>query len=164
MKKIYLDAVELAQRGFFSVMMNEDYKVIPAGATINSMEITFKKDYQNYAEQYDLHFIFEDDLPSVKFYTVPQVDIVATDSQGGFIGSIGQTFDIKSDAPICYINKDLEAFIIAENGNEFLENIQNWKENLEPFDEITFYRSKNEAENELEFFDLPKGPIGENIN
>lgn len=66
----------------------------------------------------------EDATPSVDFYTVPQVDIIATDSVGGFIGSIGQTFDIESDAPICYIIKDLESFIIAENGKDFLQNIE----------------------------------------
>lgn len=162
-EKIYLDAIELAEREIFSVIIDEDYEVILAGTTINSMEVVFKKDYQNYADYYDVHFIFDDAIPKVKFYTVPRVDIVATDSLGGFIGSIGQTFDIDSDVPICYINKDLETFIIAEKGSTFLRNIETWKKDLKPYEKITFYRSRTDAESKLAFIDLPKGPIGEKL-
>lgn len=161
MKKVYLDAVELSEREIINVIMDEDVEVISAGATIQAMEVAFKEDYTHIAAHYDLHFIFDDAIPSIDFYTVPQVDIVATDSLGGFIGSIGQGFDIESDAPICYMNKDLEAFILAENGRSFLENIASWKKNRKPYHKITFYRSKAEAERDLEFVDLPQEPIGE---
>lgn len=164
MKKVYVDAVELAKREILSVMMHEDYEIISAGTTVHSMEVTLKKDYQHYADYHDLHFIFDDAVPSVKFYTVPQVDIIARDSLGGFIGSIGQVFDIESDASICYINKDLEAFIIAENAKVFVQNIESWKKNLKPYNKISFYRFKKEAENELAFVSLPKGRIGEEYN
>lgn len=163
MKKVYLDSVEMQEREILSVIMDEEVEVILAGTTVQSMAVAFKEDYQHFSADYDLHFIFDDAIPSVDFYTVPQVDIVATDSLGGFIGSIGQAFDIESEAPICYVDKNLEAFILAENGQAFLENIASWKTNRQPHDKISFYRSKAEAERELEFVDLPQGPIGEKL-
>ena len=119
------------------------------------MEVSNKNDeYQRYADAYDIQFIFDDCVPKLRFYTVPLVDIVAKDSDGGFIGSLGQQFDLENDSPICYINKDLECFIVSENGKKFLENIESWKKNLIPYDKITFYTSKEEAESKLDFFDL----------
>lgn len=112
------------------------------------------EEYQRYANDYDIQFIFDDYIPHLEFYTVPQVDIMAKDSRGGFIGTIGQSCDLESNAPICYINKDLECFIIAENGADFLSNIESWQNNLKPYNKIIFYRSKVEAEMKLEFIDL----------
>lgn len=161
MEKIYLDAVELKEREILRVITDGERKAVTAGTTISAMDVDFKKDYQHYAENEDLHFIFEDFLPKPKFYTVPHVDIIAVDSVGGFVGSLGQTFVIEADAPICYINKELESFIVAENGRDFVKNIASWKKRLKPYDKITFYRSKAEAEKELRFMDLPKGRIDE---
>ena len=86
---------------------------------------------------------------------------MAKDSRGGFIGTVGQSCDLESDATICYINKDLECFIISENGADFLSNIESWQNNLKPYDKITFYPSKEEAEMELEFIDLSEIGIDE---
>lgn len=83
-----------------------------------------------------------------------QNNIIAIDSEGGFIGSLGQQFDLECDAPICYINRDLECFIVSENAAEFLKNIESWKKNLKLYDKVTFYHSKTEAERELQFIDL----------
>ncbi|WP_245975473.1 hypothetical protein [Oceanobacillus chungangensis] len=66
------------------------------------------EEYQKYANDYDIQFIFDDDIPHLEFNTVPYVDIMAIDSNGGFIGTVGQQCDLESDAPICYINRDLE--------------------------------------------------------
>ncbi|WP_286228457.1 hypothetical protein [Neobacillus mesonae] len=79
---------------------------------------------------------------------------MAKDSKGGFIGTVGQQCDLESAAPICYINKDLECLIISESGKDFLSNIESWQDNLKPYDKVTVYRSKAEAEMELEFIDL----------
>lgn len=163
MGKLYVDAVEMQKRTIIGVCTDGDDEVILAGTTISSMAIDFKKDYQKYSDYYDLHFIFDDYIPAINFYTVPQIDIIAIDSIGGYIGGIGQSFDIDNDAPICYINKELDCFIIAKNGKEFLHNIKSWKNNLKPYDKITFYSSKIEAEKKLEFIDLPKGLIGEDV-
>lgn len=163
MGKVYLDAEELAEREIISVLIDGEEEVVFTGTTIQSMDVTFKKDYQVYEDLYDIHFIFEDNLPTIKFYTNPQVDIVAIDSLGGFIGAVGESFDIESSAPICYINQELECFLIAENAKEFSQNIASWRKNLKPYNNITFYVSKIEATQELRFIELPKGQIGEHL-
>ena len=40
---------------------------------------------------------------NVDFYAVPRVDIMAVDSRGGYIGTVGGLTDIESEFPICYI-------------------------------------------------------------
>ncbi|WP_337017980.1 hypothetical protein [Oceanobacillus massiliensis] len=152
MRKIYQDRT--AFPGATGVDL-EDSEIISAGTTINSMDVHgSNEEYQTYANDYDIQFIFDDDIPHVEFFTVPHVDIMAKDSKGGFIGIVYQQCDSESDAPICYINRDLECFIISENEEDFLSNIGTWQVNMKPYDKITVYRSKAEAETELEFIDL----------
>lgn len=152
MRKVYLDRTKFT--GAINVNL-KDTEVIPAGTTIYHMSVHHKnEEYQKYANDYDIQFIFDDDIPHLVFYTVPYVDIMAKDSKGGFIGTVGQQSDLESDAPICYINRDLECLIISENGEDFLNNIESWQDNLKPYDKITVYRSKAEAKKELEFIDL----------
>ena len=152
MRNIYIDRTEFT--GAISVF-SKDTEIISAGTTIYYMSVGDRnEEYQRYANDYDIQFIFDDYIPHLEFYTVPQVDIMAKDSRGGFIGTIGQSCDLESNAPICYINKDLECFIIAENGADFLSNIESWQNNLKPYNKIIFYRSKVEAEMKLEFIDL----------
>jgi hypothetical protein len=152
MRKVYLDRKELIG----AILVNiEDTEVILAGTTIFPMSAHYKnEEYQKCASDYDIQFIFDDDIPHLEFFTVPHVDIMAKDSKGGFIGTVYQQCDSESDAPICYINRDLECFIISENIEDFLSNIGTWQDNLKPYDKIIVYRSKAEAETELEFIDL----------
>ena len=154
MRKVYLDRSELT--GAAINVELEDTEVIIAGTTIFPMSANDKnEEYQKYASDYDIQFIFDDDIPHLEFFTVPHVDIMAKDSKGGFIGTVYQQCDLESDArPICYINRDLECFIISENVEDFLSNIGTWQDNMKPYDKITVYRSKVEAETELEFIDL----------
>lgn len=152
MRKLYLDTSELTEAICVFV---KDAEITPAGTTIYSVGVNYRNEkYQRYANDYDIQFIFDDCIPHLDFYTVPQVDIMATDSKGGFIGTIGQSCDLESDAPICYISKDLECFIISENGTDFLSNIDSWQNNLKPYDKVIFYHSKAEAEMETEFINL----------
>ncbi len=153
MRKVYLDILKL--KDCYSLFI-PDVLVIPAGTTIYSMSINDRnEEYQKYADDYDIHFIFDDDIPVLEFYTVPQVDIMARDSVGGLIGTVGQQSDIESDAPICYINNKRECFLIAKTGKEFLKIVNSWKQHLEPYKDIVFYASKSEAEKELEFIETP---------
>ena len=154
MRKVYLDRTEFT--GAINVNL-KDTEVIPAGTTIYPMSVNHKNEYQKYANDYDLQFIFDDDIPHIEFYTVPYVDIMAKDSKGGFIGTVGQQCDLASNAPICYINRNLECLIIAKNGEDFLRDIESWQDNLKPYDKITVYRSKDKAKKELEFIDLSVG-------
>lgn len=42
------------------------------------MDVTDKnQEYQRYAKDYDIQFIFDDNIPNIEFYTVPQVDVMA---------------------------------------------------------------------------------------
>lgn len=156
MRKVYLDRTELPG----GIIVNlEDTEIISAGTTIYSMGVHDRnEEYQRYANDYDIQFIFDDDIPSLKFFTVPHVDIMAQDSKGGFIGTVDHQCDLESNAPICYINKELESFRISENGKDFLSKVESWQDNMKPYDKITIYRSKAEAEAELEFIDLSDIP------
>ncbi|SHG86370.1 hypothetical protein [Ornithinibacillus halophilus] len=152
MRKVYLDRTELMGAVVVDI---EDTEVIPAGTTIFPMSANNKnEEYQKCAIDYDIQFIFEDDIPHIEIFTVPHVDIMAKDSKGGFIGTVYQQCVSESDTPICYINRDLECFIISENEEDFLSNIGAWRDNMKPYNKITVYRSKAEAETELEFIDL----------
>ena len=82
------------------------------------------------------------------------MDILARDSEGGFIGTVSQRSDLESDAPICCINNHQQCFLIAKTGREFLKIVNSWKRHLEPYRDIVFYRSKSEAEKELEFIEF----------
>lgn len=152
MRKIYLDRTAFS--GAIAINI-EDTEIISAGTTINSMGVHDRnEEYQTYANDYDIQFIFDDDIPHLEFFTVPHVDIMAKDSKGGFVGIVYRQCDSESDEPICYINGDLECFIIFENVEDFLSKLGTWQDNMKPYDKITVYRSKAEAETELEFIDL----------
>lgn len=153
MNKVYLD---VTKRENCQAICIKDTEVITSGSTVYHMNPNDKNEsYQQYVDEYDIHFIFNDNIPKLSFYTVPQVDIFATDSEGGLIGTIGSFTDLQSDLPICYINKNKECFLIAKSGKEFLERAKNWKNNLKSYDEVIFYESKLEAEKELKFINIP---------
>ncbi|MBU9737562.1 hypothetical protein [Diplocloster agilis] len=152
MQKIYLDMME--QTDCIGIY-KKDTKVIPAGTTIYSMPSKDKNaEYQKFADEYDIHFIFEDNLPDIDFYTIPRIDIMAADSHGGYIGTIGETCDLESDAPICYIDKNKTCHLIAENGKTFLKTVHSWKTQLKPCEGIEFFPSKEEAKKRHEFLDI----------
>lgn len=152
MNKLYLDVTEL--KNSLCVFV-EDKEVISAGATIYHIDSNDKNEtYQQYADEYDIHFIFDYDSIELSFYTVPQVDIFATDSEGGLIGTIGSFTDLQSDLQICYINKNKECFLIANSGRKFLEITKSWKNNLKSYNGVRFYESKLEAEKELRFINI----------
>ena len=65
------------------------------GKTVYSMLVEDRdEEYQRYADEYDIHFIFDDKTVNIDFFTVPWIDIMAWDSEGGYIGTIGGTADI----------------------------------------------------------------------
>ena len=154
MKKLYLDVAETEE--CISVFA-QDVEIVRAGTTIYSMPVKHKnEEYNRFAIEYDIHFIFDDDIPSVDFYTIPQVDIMAIDSHGGFIGTIGYTTDLQSDAKICYIDCSHNCYLIAENASDFIKDISKWKNRLKKYSGIALYNSKADAEKEVEFVDWSK--------
>lgn len=148
-KQVFLDRTE--NTGCTSVFV-QGAEVIPAGTTVYSMSVKHKNaEYQKYADEYDIHFLFDDKLPIIDFYTIPQVDVFATDSKGGLFGTVGQMTDMDSEALICYIDSDRNCFIIADNGRNFLRSASEWRKKLVPDKEIKFFPSKAEAVKNYEF-------------
>lgn len=151
MKKVYLDMTQAKQ--CIGVYV-KDTEVIPAGTTIASMSVKHKNtEYKLFADEYDIHFIFDDEVPRMDIYTIPMVEVFAVDSEGGYIGSLGQATDLQADIPICYIDKDRNCFLIADNGKEFLENVQKWKAHKKPYAEIEIFASLEAAKKMYEFLD-----------
>ncbi len=158
MKTLYLDRTGNRCIGISA----KDINIVNAGTTIYAMPISDKnKEYNKIADKYDIHFIFDDNVPKIDFYTIPQVDIMATDSNGGYIGTIGQISDLESNAPICYIDKNRKCYLIAENGKMFLNVLSIWKTCLKEYNHITFYKSIDHAKQKVEFIDIPD--IAENL-
>lgn len=151
MKKIYLDMTEATMCIGACVT---DAEVIPSGAVVSSMSVKHKNsEYERYAKEYDIHFIFDDDVPKVDFYTIPMVELFAVDSEGGYIGSVGQATDLQKEIPICYIDNEQNCYLIAESGKEFLDKVSHWKLQLKPYTAIEFCESLKEAKGKYEFLD-----------
>ena len=154
MKKVYIDKSSVP--GPTSIWI-KDAEVIWAGAVISSMSVKQKnEDYKKIALEHDVHFIFDDEIPVVDFYTVPLVDIFAMDSTGGYIGSIGEAAYFGSNATICYISPQKECFFIADNFSEFIRHLDKWKQHMTPYNELEFFTSKEKAEKNYEFLDMSK--------
>ena len=82
MKRIYLDVTQWGCTG----LLIKDTEIVWAGTTVYPMPVRDKENpYSKMAEEYDIHFIFDDAVPKINFYTIPRVDIMAQDSDGGYI-------------------------------------------------------------------------------
>lgn len=129
--------------------------LIASGNTIYSMPIEDKnEEYQRIAENYDIHFIFDDNIPQIDFYTIPYIDIMAMDSFGGYIGTVGEMSDLESTAPICYISKEKQFYIVADNFKVFMQHLASWKKEMKLNETVVFYQTKAEAKATNDFFDL----------
>ena len=157
MKTIYLDVTNLSGDGFSIgiIIPNTDAEVRVAGTTILKATMQEKAELEQRYAAYDLHFIFDDtvSVPEPDFFPVPMINIVAQDSVGGLICSVGQTFDL--ELPVYYISQQQKCFLIAESGKEFLAGAASWQQQLQPSAGLTLYPSKAAAEQELELFELP---------
>lgn len=134
-------------------------RVIPAGTTVYAMAIQDKNaEYQKYADECDIHFIFEDNFPIIDFYTVPWVDVFATDSLGGLLGTVGNRTDLDAAAPICHIDKTGTCSLVADNLRNLLQLLvlgQKWKTIMTHYDSVVFYKSREDAQQALDFLSLP---------
>lgn len=152
MKKVYVDMTE--NNNCVSIFL-KNTDVIQTGTTIYSMPVTDNNtEYQKIADEHDVHFIFDDNIPRIDFYTIPFLNIMAIDSDGGYFCTVGEISDLDSNAPICYIDRCRKAFFIADNFKIFLDKIASWKSELQPYDKIQFFPSKEEAHKMYEFFDV----------
>ena len=144
MERVYIDMSQVDGSCVGVFVSGKD--VIPVGTTAYSMPVEDRdEEYQRYADEYDIHFIFDDRMVNIDFFTVPWIDIMAWDSEGGYIGTFGGTTYMESDLPICYIDKDRKTYLIAADLKEFLENCKNWKSELKLCEAIEIFTSKEEA-------------------
>ena len=156
--KVYLDISEISNKtGAISYVFPANIEIIPTGTTISAMSIQDNnKDYRLYAEKHDLQFIFEDNIPAIDFYAVPQLDIFALDNKGGMLATLGAATDINElTKPICYISNNRDCFTIADNLNQFMQMIatqKEWRLNMKNTKNISIYSSKSEAEQKVNFF------------
>lgn len=129
-----------------------DPEVVLAEIPVNAMTVKHKnREYLRFAEEYDIQFIFADNVPKEDFYSAPLVDVFVIDSVGGYIGSVGQSTDLEANIPICYIDAEKICYLIATNGNDFLSNVSNWKAHLMPYNDIEFFDSFEMAQKSLSF-------------
>ncbi len=153
MEKIYFD---ISEKTDCISLFSTDVQIIPAGTTVYTMSVKDKNaHYQNFADRHDIHFIFEDNVPKINFFAVPRVDIFAVDSIGGVFGTIGETTDLGSAAPICYINKSHTCFRVANSLSEWMQllaSFPNHQAALTRCNEVVLYQSREDAQKTLEFF------------
>lgn len=128
-KKYYIDVEQIYPKyggavGFCTT--GDDHELVCAGKFILSMPVTEKKEkaYQVLAEEYDVRFLFDDAIPELEFYPIPQMCIFAVDSEGGSFASPNTSIDISEEnAPVYYISKDLRCYYVAPNLFAFLQLI-----------------------------------------
>lgn len=156
MKKLYVDMSEI--KGGFGIADEDDTEILMSGVIIESMPIEERneniKEYLKYKEKYDIRFIFDDDIPNISFFTIPEFYIIASDSDGGYIGGIGIDFELWDSNPIYYISSELKCYLINKSSKKFMKSPRGWRSSLMPCDKITIYKSKAEAEKYVNFLDI----------
>lgn len=154
----YLDMTQA--KGCFGVIPENGETIILTGVSIYSMPLSVKqkegKVYADFAQKYGVHFIFDDCIPEINFYTVPWIEIGATDNDGGFIASVGESFSLYNSVPLIYIASDRNIYLITEDSSEFLSIASVWKDKFAPYDGITLYASKEDARKEYPIIDFEK--------
>jgi len=136
--------------------------VIPAGVSIEAMPMSIKQKewdlYQQFAKENDVHFLFEDNVPTVDFYAVPRVCIAATDSDGGMIASVEESFSLHDSVPLIYISPNRKCFLITEDSTQFLAIASHWKKHLIPYNGVKLYASKEAAKTAFPITDVVDTP------
>lgn len=155
MEAVYYDSDEFEKEFPATSFIWLNAKPVPAGISIFSMpDIAKTQKWKAFADMYDIHFIFDNDIPDVNFYAVPQFHIMARDSKGGLIGIVGGKDSLNTHLPIAYVSASRECFWIASSGNSFLENLNQWKMLLKPCDTLMLFDSKEAAKREKNFLDV----------
>ena len=148
MEKLYLDRTEISDNMAIIVRKAE---IIETGTTIYSMSVREDNElYRKFAEEYDIHFIFDDRIPVVDFYAVPRLDIFATDSRGGCFASVGSSFD--SELPVYYMDAAGDFFLVSESGRAFVEDAPNWRAMLKPWAGVEIFPTKDAAKEKYTLF------------
>lgn len=146
--------------GCFGVIPENGETIVFTGVSINSMPLSVKRKegevYADFAKKYGIHFIFDDDIPDIDFYSVPRLDIGAKDDVGGFIASVTEPFSLSDPISLVYISPDRQCYLITKDATEFLSIVSEWRDRLIPFDGVTLYASKEKVKQEYEIIDFEK--------
>ena len=164
-KTFYIDIEQLSQNynGVPGIGIingeGEALELLWAGKNILSMPASDRREraYQILAEEYDVRFIFDDEIPEMDFYPIPQLSIFAVDHVGGCFGSTNVNVDLsEEDAPIYYVNNKLQCFRLAANLLEFIHLVEShqldWKSGVA--EEIKIYPSFEAAKKEILYYDI----------
>ena len=162
MRTVYFDIGELDRFGALGFISSEA-EILPAGTGIHTEQAGVRRElprYQEMAERAGVFFFFEDeDVPNAPFFTVPYMELVARDRDGGWYGraeSIG-------DGVYC-VTPDGAVFLVSEGMERFSGRLlagEEVRELWEPALELTVYPSKTAAAQVVELVPveelLPKG-------
>ena len=154
----YLDMTQTA--GCVAIIPENGETVVLTGVSVYSMPLSVKRKeseiYDDFAQKYGIHFIFDDCIPEIDFYAIPKIEIAATDNDGGFIASVGESFSLRDSVPLVYISVDRKTYLITEDSSEFLSIASEWKKKLTPYDGIALYASKEDARKDYPIIDFEK--------
>lgn len=151
MEIVYVDAVENNSLGIF--IKDKNKKVMFAGTIIRRLDNKEKNhEIIKNAKENHINYIFEDTIISVDFYSVPRLNIFAFDDTG-YYGVTGDSF-IQGNEPVYYVDHHRECFKYANNLRDFIENMGQQKDHLEKVTDISFYDSKEQAKQELNFLKI----------
>ena len=126
--------------------------VLPAGTTIYSMPLSdYNEEYHRIKEEYDVSFLFDDMSIEPAFYSVPRFDIMAIDSEGGYLGMLGDICDLQDGRPVYYIDSKWNTYQVAKNGQDFIQKIDRWKEYLVLTEDMILFSSRSDAEKVFSF-------------
>ena len=152
----YLDMTQT--KGCFGIIPENGETIVLTGVSVYSMPLSVKMDegeaYDDFARKYGIHFIFDDCIPEIDFYSVPKIEIAATDNNGGLIASVGEAFSFHSPVPLIYISADRKVYLITEDSSEFLSIASEWKERLTPYNGICLFNSKEQAKKVYSIIDF----------
>ncbi len=146
--------------GCFGIIPENGETIVFTGVSVYSMPLSVKRDegesYDDFARKHGVHFIFDDCIPEIDFYTVPKIEVAATDNNGGLIASVGEPFSFHSPVPLIYISADRKVYLITEDSSEFLSITSEWSAKLTPYDGIALYKSKEDAKRDYPIIDFEK--------
>lgn len=149
--------------GCFGVIPENGEVIVLTGVSVNSMPLSVKRKegeaYDDFARKYGIHFIFDDCIPEIDFYTVPKIEVAATDGDGGFIASVGEPFSLRDSVPLIYISAERKAYLITEDSRKFLSIASKWKEKLTPYDGVALYASKEDALKDYSIIDFEQTEV-----
>ena len=157
----YLDMTQTA--GCVAIIPENGETVVLTGVSVYSMPLSVKRKeseiYDDFAQKYGIHFIFDDCIPEIDFYAIPKIEIAATDNDGGFIASMGESFSLRDSVPLVYISTDRKAYLITEDSSKFLSIASGWKEKLIAYDGIALYASKEDARKDYPIIDFEQTEV-----